>query len=631
MFMGTSVLKKYKEVDPKDTIHKIRSIIHEMGFLTVEKWYESSLDKCYSVFLRIDGTQYGTFGKGTTREFALASAYGEFMERVQNSILYLLDKSDSFDKHEGFYFAPDEKIFSVDDILQRDEAWLGALINKYSENNSPINESRESSKAAAAVRKKVWLERLLLFDERVFKNKGFENDLTNGSKDLLTIPFFNVCTNDICYVPYHLLDIIYGSNGTCAGNSSEEAIVQGLSEIIERYVNIKVIKEKITPPVIPDSYLEKYPRVSSIIKNIESKGPYKIIVKDCSLGENLPAVAAIFIDKSNQNYMIRFGVHPTFEIALERCLTETFQGRDLRQASVNHFHFSEANDYVDRDIMNICRSGEGDYPVEFFLEDYSYEFVPFKEQEWTNPKMVEELLNILIKKGYDVLIRDVSFLGFPSFKIIVPGFSEIYDLNLSQTNTEINIARVRNIMRRLHCASDDEIRSLVSYIKSRRHIVKENTLAWLLGVQVENLFAKVNSSTEFLSIVANYRLGNLGQAYSEMKVLIDENKLDNEYYRCVKDYICAKANLYTDEQIKYAIAVFYSKETVDTVLRHFGDTKNIFDNFYRKATCWECSGCEVSNVCSYKLTDKFLQAVKSKYKMGFIQQKDLVNLIRKIL
>jgi len=39
-----------------------------------------------------------------------------------------------------------------------------------------------------------------------------------------------------------------------------------------------------------------------------------------------PVMAVVLINKTNNNIIVNFGASPVFDIALERCLTEIYQG-----------------------------------------------------------------------------------------------------------------------------------------------------------------------------------------------------------------------------------------------------------------------------------------------------------------
>ena len=83
--------KQYKAVSPEETINRIRVILNNVGILLKESSCEK--DGLYACRLTInnDGMSaldIGTNGKGRSYEYALASGYAEFMERLQNGVVY---------------------------------------------------------------------------------------------------------------------------------------------------------------------------------------------------------------------------------------------------------------------------------------------------------------------------------------------------------------------------------------------------------------------------------------------------------------------------------------------------------------------------------------------------------------
>ncbi len=93
--------QKYKDLAPYKTIHNIRSKLLEVGILTTESNWLHTLEGFYSVTISVDGSSVRTNGKGTTKAYALASAYGELMERLQNFAPFRL----SMDFDEGVFFS----------------------------------------------------------------------------------------------------------------------------------------------------------------------------------------------------------------------------------------------------------------------------------------------------------------------------------------------------------------------------------------------------------------------------------------------------------------------------------------------------------------------------------------------
>ena len=79
-----------------------------------------------------------------------------------------------------------------------------------------------------------------------------DSQLSSYKRGVCSIPFTNARNGEVVYFPVNLLDNLYASNGMSAGNSDYEALVQGLSEIIERYVKNEIIKRGLALPLIPD-------------------------------------------------------------------------------------------------------------------------------------------------------------------------------------------------------------------------------------------------------------------------------------------------------------------------------------------------------------------------------------------
>lgn len=76
-----------KDSLPRDTIQNAKTLVSDLGLLTSEQWF-APVNGLYSLHLSVVGTSIYSNGKGSTPEFALASAYGELLERIQNLEFY---------------------------------------------------------------------------------------------------------------------------------------------------------------------------------------------------------------------------------------------------------------------------------------------------------------------------------------------------------------------------------------------------------------------------------------------------------------------------------------------------------------------------------------------------------------
>ena len=79
-------MKYYKDSSPDDTFKRIYDSLNKIGVIVEEKWIDSGITDIFSLRINISGTSIGTNGKGTTKEYARASAYAEMIERLSNFI-----------------------------------------------------------------------------------------------------------------------------------------------------------------------------------------------------------------------------------------------------------------------------------------------------------------------------------------------------------------------------------------------------------------------------------------------------------------------------------------------------------------------------------------------------------------
>ena len=600
--------RKYKDKLPLNTINQIRNILDDLGILTVEKAWSNSADGFYSVTVSIANTTLSTNGKGTTYEYALASAYGELMERLQNQAQFRLNTDVSQDAMEylGYFYAPDEKRFSIDELLNNDEEWITTKLSMLNTDVSKID----------------------------LLSKWQEISYEKPPCDFIAVPFCNLNSSKLSHIPVKMLSKMYMSNGMCAGNTNEEALVQGISEVLERNVNKRIIAERITPPTIPEEYINTFPRIVEMIKQIELSGNFEVIMKDCSLGYNFPVVGVIYINKDDQTYFIKFGAHPAFEIAAERTLTELLQGQDIKNMR-GVWEFSYKSNITDEhsNLVNILANGCGWYPNEFFGTKLSYEFKPFTDvSHMNNKEMVKYLVQMLHDMDYDVYARDVSFLGLPAFHVIVPGLSEIEEINdIKELDDYAEFVRVKRLIRNMENISSNEIIELVKFIEHKK-FDSYTIMLQLLNLPINKdipwyytnanlfttaLYCKIKDYTGAFRVFSSF-LSNLTPNSFNPSMLT--------YYKCLRDYLAARSEGLTHIQIIDLLGSFYPLHIIKGIIDELGSPENIFSN-YGLIHCFDCDSCQLKFRCPYNETEKVFKIIKEKYLSSKISQEDLVNVL----
>ena len=151
-------------------------------------------------------------------------------------------------------------------------------------------------------------------------------DLQSGNYDrgIVAMPYVRQSDQETVYIPQSIIANLYVSNGMSAGNTKNEARVQGLSEVFERYIKNRIIAEAISLPEIPKSVMDRYPSIQASIAKLEEEG-FPIYAFDASLGGKYPVICVVLLNPNNGTCFASFGAHPNFQVALERTVTELYK------------------------------------------------------------------------------------------------------------------------------------------------------------------------------------------------------------------------------------------------------------------------------------------------------------------
>lgn len=600
--------RKYKDSSPENTIFNIISQLHNAGIVTVYEFNNNAVDGCYSNRITIDGTNFGSNGKGTSKTYALASGYAELMERLQNNMFYVGEHNTELYVKYGFYYSPDEKIENTRDYSLVNNSFMEYIYKL----NKCINSYDRLS--------------LLSLSVNDFNRvKGIE------CEKIVTVPFYSLKTKKIEYLPYNIYSCVYGSNGMSAGNTIEEAMVQGLSEIYERYVNKKLLKEDITPPDIPHQYIKKnVPYLYRIIEEISSGGKYKVIVKDLSLKKKFPVIGTIIIDTYNGNFGFRLGAHPSFAVALERTLTEAFQGRSIENFVNTAKIGTDSQSSADSNIQHIFKNGEGFYRESLFRNEPDYPFIPFDNvNQMDNKNLAKNMIQPLLNNGYDVLVRNSGFMNLPALQIIVPGINEIRnfnEINIKCYNTKYKIADSINNGKAYEPQNIKRILKYVEYMyfSGKLGDVVSNRL---FSRPINNMLM-LNEYDSIVFIAIMYlSQGNVNMCLNLLKRAFLE--IDNSDEKIFVKAMILSVEMQNDNKSKEntlnLLKSFYSKDIYEKTIECTFEPEKTIKNFFDNMKCWDCDNCEYNKTgkCTYKVIYNVFYNLRAKMLDNFPKQEKL--------
>lgn len=388
---------KSKDAPLKESIAKMQRVLADINCNTTFSQEKHPLKHCYSVNLASEAAPNHIYanGKGSVSEASIASALGEFIERVQTNNFV----SDFFLPTRHHY--PDQKSFTFD------HGYLNSELRQF---YNPDGQ-------------------LVLEDLVDFNSDTYDK--------IIGLPFSNQMTGQTTYFPINILNNLYVSNGLATGNSPLEAKVQALSEILERYAKIEIIKNGYALPPIPPAVIEAFPKLHNDIITLRKSG-FIIEVLDASLGGRFPVTAISLINPKNSTLYVSFGAHPILEVSLERTMTELMQGRDMDHLDVFEvpsFDMDFVAGSFNLESHFIDSSGKIGLP--FLGEKKSFPYIPYQYAGQGCEDEYRFLTDIIKNLDKDIYLREYTYLGFYSCHMVVPGVSEVYpvaDLTFNNRN-----------------------------------------------------------------------------------------------------------------------------------------------------------------------------------------------------
>ncbi|MCU1725166.1 OsmC domain/YcaO domain-containing protein [Pseudomonas sp. 5P_5.1_Bac1] len=554
---GSSTRILGKDLPLEDTIANMSAILADLGMkIEIASW-RNIVPNVWSLHIRdAQSPMCFTNGKGATKEGALASALGEFIERLNCNFFY----NDQFWGEDianaEFVHYPNERWFQPG----RKDALPKEILDDYT--RAIYNPDGE-----------------LLGTHLYDTNSG------NIERGICSLPFVRQSDGEVVYFPSNLIENLYLSNGMSAGNTLAEAQVQCLSEIFERAVKREILEGELALPDVPQEVLAKYPGIVAGIQGLEEQG-FPVLVKDASLGGEFPVMCVTLMNPRTGGVFASFGAHPSFEVAVERSLTELLQGRsfeglnDLPQPTFESHALMEPNNFVEHFI-----DSSGVVSWRFFSAKSDFEFVEWDfsgQGEDSNADEAATLFGILEGMGKEAYMAVYDDLGATACRILVPGYSEIYpvdDLVWDNTNKALFF---REDILNLHRLDDDALEALLerlleseldeyTEIKTLIGVEFDDNTVWgqltilELKILIQVALRKFDDAKELVEMFLQFNDNTVerGLFYQALNVVL-EVELDNELE--LGDYEVNFRRMFGNERMDAVIA------SVDGSLRFHGLT-----------------------------------------------------------
>ena len=224
----------------------------------------------------------------------------------------------------------------------------------------------------------------------------------------------NVSTGDDVLIPFSWFYAINEFNGPSAGNTIEEAALQGVSEIVERHVCSLINQHKLSTPAIDTDTIED-PVARELLDKF-NEHEIELYLNDFSLNTGLCTVGALAIDRSTfpelSEIVFTAGTTPGPDKAIIRAVTEVAQLAG---------DFNSGSNYVASGLPKPLSMDEVRY-----LTEVDHRVTVQEMNDLSDDDMKIELDRCIEKLGeidMEVLMIDVTHpkLEIPALYAIIPG------------------------------------------------------------------------------------------------------------------------------------------------------------------------------------------------------------------
>ncbi|KQQ36290.1 protein involved in RimO-mediated beta-methylthiolation of ribosomal protein S12 YcaO [Duganella sp. Leaf126] len=486
-----------KDLPLEQTIANMSAVLADLGIkIEIASW-RNIVPNVWSLHIRdAHSPMCFTNGKGATKESALASALGEYIERLNNNHFYA-----------GAYWG--QEIANAPFVHYPDERWF-----------------------KPARRDKLPAEILDDYTRAIYDADGelrgshlIDTNSGNVERGICALPYTRRSDGATVYFPSNLVENLYVSNGMSAGNTLAEAQVQCLSEIFERAVKREIIESETALPDVPQDVLARFPGIVAGIKGLEEQG-FPVLVKDASLGGVYPVMCVTLMNPRTGGVFASFGAHPRLEVALERSLTELLQGRsfeglnDLPQPTFASEAVTEPNNFVEHFI-----DSSGIVSWRFFSAKADHDFVDWDFSAAGDDASAQEaatLFGILQEMGKEVYTAVYDDLGAVACRILVPGYSEVYpveDLVWDNTNKALLF---REDILNLHRLDDDALEALLERLDDNE-LDEYGDIATLIGIEFDENTEWGQLTTLELKLLIHLALKNFEDAKELVESFLQYN------------------------------------------------------------------------------------------------------------
>lgn len=326
-------------------------------------------------------------GNGPTAECALADALNKLISGLGCNTFF-----------DDYYLG--EEIGNGDFVHYPDEKWF-------------VEDEDEDERPEGLLDEMLW--DFYDPDEDLDLEDIFDFNSGAGERGVCALPFTRHSDNETIFFPVNFITNLYGDSGTGAGRNSDEARTKALLVLLSRYIEKRVIEEKISLPTIPKEVISRFSHSELLMEQLESEG-FRLQTEDASLGGTFPVVSVTLIHPEDGNVVVAFGAALSLETALEQALRKILHRRGFEQNDDVKVPAFTTEQFTDATVV---------LPYAFFNKEADYAFVDWNH-DVERGRASDYLCDLLQADDFEVYLADYDYLDLHTCRVIVPKMSECY-------------------------------------------------------------------------------------------------------------------------------------------------------------------------------------------------------------
>lgn len=327
-------------------------------------------------------------------------------------------------------------------------------------------------------------------------------------------------------------------------------------------------------------------------------------------------------NKKELSYLVNFGAHPILKIAVEKAITELFQGRNMEcyedtiSITVDYKKAtSEGNKY------KIFSHGGGCYDIHLLMnqEEARPRSYIWNMEFKSNYEMLSILIKLIKKVGFTVYYHDNSYLGFPALQIIIPGMSELTSNNYNEFKFNEICEQAKKMYFNINVSKKENIRSLIRIIDNNS-IGEKFSLSDLIKLPLEKSNDLENITKNILLIILYAAVYDYNKAYEysvkylkELAQMKDIERDIIQYYKIISFILNCKRDKIPDDEISDILSNYVENNVIEECLNDLKE-ENLF-LYLPTINCPKCNECLIENQCKFKNEKKIYDIIIKQYKV----------------